>query len=347
MIYNLQLLRALAAISVVFLHVTSDAGLNVNFGVGGYGVDLFFVISGFTMAYIGQMPAGTFFLRRCIRIVPLYWAATIGAFIVSWAAPNLVESATASVPHLLHSLVFLPFPNRLGDMQPTLALGWTLNYEMYFYALFTVGLAIAPRYAGVVASSLLLIIAEAIRIGGFQDKAITFYSDPIVYEFLFGIVVYYAVNAASAVQMKFGALPKCGILFVCASAAVAVLLLQERLLPDSRVVFAGLPSALLVFSLIVIEQKHHISPSAKWLVLLGDASYVLYLTHPFVVYGAIRLCMRPSQMGSLDLALATLGLTLLAIIAAITIHKVLESPILEFLRRKLTPQRNAPLPVLT
>jgi exopolysaccharide production protein ExoZ len=345
LIYNLQVLRAFAAISVVFLHVTSDAGLGVNLGVGGYGVDLFFVISGFTMAYIGQIPAGTFFLRRCIRIVPLYWAATLGTFFVSWAAPNLVDSAAASIPHLLHSLAFLPYPNKLGEMQPTLALGWTLEYEMYFYALFTVALVIAPRYAAITASSLLLIIAATIRIGGSKNKAIMFYSDPIVYEFIFGIFVYYAVKAVTAVPRKFGDLPKRVILFVSAIAAVAVLLMQESLLSQSRVVFAGLPSALLVFSLVVIEQKYRISLATKWLVLLGDASYVLYLTHPFVVYGAIRLCMRPLPTGSTTIALATLGLMLLAIIAAITIHVILESPILDLLRRRLTPHRTAPLPI--
>lgn len=347
MIYNLQLLRAFAAISVVVLHVTSNAGLNLNAGVGGYGVDLFFVISGFTMTYIGRGPAATFFLRRCIRIIPLYWAATIGTFVVSWVSPGLVESAAASFPHLLHSLAFIPFPNRLGVMQPTLALGWTLNYEMYFYALFTLGLLVTPRHAAIVASGLVVAATLLIRIVGVNDKAITFYSDPIVFEFIFGIFTYYAVNALTAVELRSGVLSKRATLFAIAAIAVIPILLQEKLLPDSRVLCAGLPSALLVFSLVVIETKYHMPRSAKPLGILGDASYVLYLTHPFVVYGAIRLFLRPAQMSSLALALATLGLTLLAIIVAVTIHFYLESPLLEFLRRRLTPCRASPVPVAT
>ena len=73
MIYNLQLLRALAALAVVYFHVTSEAGLGLPVNIGAHGVDVFFVISGFIIAYIGARSPDGFLLRRLIRIVPFYW----------------------------------------------------------------------------------------------------------------------------------------------------------------------------------------------------------------------------------------------------------------------------------
>ena len=69
---TLQILRAMAATSVVYSHI----GVNPDFGQ--FGVDIFFVISGFVMTLIvenGQKPA-TFLLKRVLRILPLYWILT-------------------------------------------------------------------------------------------------------------------------------------------------------------------------------------------------------------------------------------------------------------------------------
>src|SRR5262245_22345870 len=53
MLYNLHLLRVIAALGVVYFHTTSVAGLKLDWDVGSRGVDVFFVISGFIIAYIG------------------------------------------------------------------------------------------------------------------------------------------------------------------------------------------------------------------------------------------------------------------------------------------------------
>ena len=58
---------------------------------GRYGIDLFFVISGFVIYHTNfprALPAGTFFLRRALRIVPLYWTFTLMAFGVRYVLPE-------------------------------------------------------------------------------------------------------------------------------------------------------------------------------------------------------------------------------------------------------------------
>ncbi|MGH2898799.1 MAG: acyltransferase family protein, partial [Solirubrobacteraceae bacterium] len=108
MLYNLHLLRVIAALGVVYFHTTSEAGLRLDWDVGSRGVDVFFVISGFIIAYIGTSKPEQFFRRRLIRVVPFYWAATAFVFAMVAIAPQLFRSTTASVPHLLASLFFIP-----------------------------------------------------------------------------------------------------------------------------------------------------------------------------------------------------------------------------------------------
>jgi len=114
-------------------------------------VDVFFVVSGFTIAYVGNIPARDFILRRLIRIIPLYWVASIGTYLVAKMEPSMVQSNSADISDLLYSLFFIPHVNKVGDIAPILALGWTLNYEMYFYFLFAIALTFsikwAPRFA--------------------------------------------------------------------------------------------------------------------------------------------------------------------------------------------------------
>ncbi len=87
---GLQVLRGVAAFAVVVNHAVNEAGnrgftkAEVDVDFGGFGVDVFFVISGFIMIYsnVGSFgkwsSVANFLMRRVIRIVPLYWiVATI------------------------------------------------------------------------------------------------------------------------------------------------------------------------------------------------------------------------------------------------------------------------------
>src|SRR6185369_8232476 len=103
MLYNLHLLRVIAALGVVYFHITSVAGLKLDWDVGSRGVDVFFVISGFIIAYIGTSKPEQFFVRRLIRVVPFYWAATLVVFAMVMRFPELFHTTTANVRHLLAS----------------------------------------------------------------------------------------------------------------------------------------------------------------------------------------------------------------------------------------------------
>ncbi len=140
--YSIQALRGLAASLVVIAHIfehPSRGDPNALLLTGRFGVEIFFVISGFVMTHVageGAFSPGAFAVRRIMRIVPLYWVCTLLVFAVALVAPALFKTTTADVKHLVLSLFFIPAPDpqAASDWRPLFKLGWTLNYEMFFYA---------------------------------------------------------------------------------------------------------------------------------------------------------------------------------------------------------------------
>jgi exopolysaccharide production protein ExoZ len=143
--YGLQAVRLLAAVLVVAYHATSLASEQLG-GVqvwkkGGYGIDLFFVLSGFVIVWsassLSQDPDGwlIFAERRLVRVVPMYWLATTLKAIAVLVAGSMVVHARLTVWTFVASYLFIPCRNLDANFMPILGVGWTLNYEMFFYAL--------------------------------------------------------------------------------------------------------------------------------------------------------------------------------------------------------------------
>jgi exopolysaccharide production protein ExoZ len=196
-IHSLQALRAVAASLVVADHALLDvtrgdvenSATSLAWMMGRIGVAIFFVISGFIMVHIswddfGRRGAAAEFLRRrVVRIVPLYWLATIAAF--GFHKVSETHGADAGWPELLRSILFIPYSNDDGGWAPILAQGWTLNYEMFFYALFAAALSFRRQIAVPAIVGTLVIFTFA---GSFLTPGILAYlSSPIVLLFVVGI----------------------------------------------------------------------------------------------------------------------------------------------------------------
>ena len=161
---SVQCLRASAIILVVAYHAAGHLGVfHPNYAIlefGQYGVDLFFVISGFMMMVTTTSKASPtiFIAKRLWRIVPLYWFITLVYVILLLLAPYLLPSGTLDFGYIIKSFLFIPsygpkFPDLIW---PLVIPGWSLNYEMYFYALFAIALLLSAKYRGLVAVILLV-----------------------------------------------------------------------------------------------------------------------------------------------------------------------------------------------
>jgi len=345
---NLHLLRALAALSVVYFHISSTAGLNLAWDVGSRGVDVFFVISGFIIAYIGSKKPEHFFIRRLIRIVPFYWAATLVVFAAATALPQFFRSTDASLSHLLPSLLFFPHLSASGEVQPTLILGWSLNFEMYFYVLFALALLVSTRSAPILCAVWIVAVVVVAKMLGPVSTAFDFYARTTSLEFCYGIGVYYLLAWCERrrVALANNALLKIAVMLAMAGAGVAIVLL-EHAYKDAvpRYLAGGIPAAVIVISVLLLERIYGLFSSSRLAWLLGEASYVIYLIHPYIVFGVLRLLLARTGELSLPMDIVLIaGLIALTCAIGIAIHLLFEKPVMAFLRRKLAPD-GPPQPV--
>jgi exopolysaccharide production protein ExoZ len=314
---TVQALRALAALCVVGMHVPAIER-------GAFGVDLFFVISGFIVCHVAAADPGRFMLKRIVRVVPLYWLCTIALFGIALAAPGLVGATRADVSELLQSLLFVPFVKSNGNVHPLLYLGWTLNYEMVFYGLFALARVLAPRHAHAMAVAMLLALFATGRLVQFDSVALSFWTAPIVIEFVFGIAAYHVWR--SGVLARLPALAAVGI-----AVGAWLLMASLRSVDTMRPWLWGLPAMVLFLATLSLERRWHVP--ALWL-LIGNASYSLYLTHAYVIQALQKKLTPLDSFAPVKVALMLLAV-LVCCALAVACFKLIERPSNLWLRRHL------------
>jgi exopolysaccharide production protein ExoZ len=340
MLYNLHLLRVIAALGVVYFHTTSEAGLGLDWDVGSRGVDVFFVISGFIIAYIGSKKPDQFFIRRLIRVVPFYWAATICVFAAAALAPSAFRSTTANVPHLAYSLAFLPHSTPTTGLMPTLLLGWSLNYEMFFYVVFALALLVSQKWSPLVCVGAILCVVLAMRAAGTSNEVAGFYGRPIVLEFCYGVGVFYLLEWITARRDAVArlAMLKWVLLALFVASLIAIPVLEEKYREEiPRHLIAGIPAFFVVASALILERVYGLFTKNPLVFLLGEASYIIYLVHPYIIFTVLRVGVPHASAWPVP-AIAALIVALLALTSAIAvaIHVWFEKPVMAYLRGKLT-----------
>ncbi len=350
---GLQMLRFFAAFAVLLEHVMHEA---LSFGIApdgliarlepvdfGVGVDVFFVISGFIMLHISADQFGrrgaprAFLLRRVARLVPLYWLFTLAMLAAMVLVPGQLAHTALNPAHILASFGFVPWLDSTGLAHPILGLGWTLNYEMYFYALFALMLLLPLRAGLWTMAGLFLALALLHPAISPAQVQFFFWTDPIIVEFLFGIGIALLVRRGTA-------LPGWAALGLMALGVAGLGLgqLVDIAGPFDRLLTTGLPAAMLVGG-TVFAQPRALGPLGRFLVLGGDASYALYLSHPF----SINVVILGWQRLHLSSPWLFMGVTIVAAVAgAIAVHLLLERPWLARLNGALRQPARTPAPPL-
>ncbi len=303
-VVSIQYLRGAAALLVVVAHACDQFPVGplqpLLSVIGQGGVDIFFVISGYVMTYttaVHKYDRATFYRRRITRIVPLYWALTLGTAVLLVAAGGLSRDSRFSWADLFTSLLFIPHHNagEPGVIAPVLKLGWTLNYEMFFYAWFgaLITLSAAARAAWLTAIFSVLVVVTSL----FHPNAapLLFWGRPVILEFLFGC----AIGCCDLRGATVG-LPQTiwRTALVAGTVAFLVLGAADGNLGE-RVQLRGIPAALIVLAAIGLERGASRVWRSRLLHFLGDASYSIYLAHLFAVVGLrillIRLHATPTE----------------------------------------------------
>ena len=280
MLYSLQALRAFAAWVVVchhFMQIFFDFHATGPIGQlltdrGAVGVDIFFVISGLVI-YLSTcdktVEPRQFLLNRALRIVPAYWFYTALMAALLLAFSQWMPHQEFDWHHLLLSLLFIPAENPGGyGLYPTLNVGWTLNFEMFFYLLFGLAFLVRHRHLQLLMTAALLLLSEVLGRLGLLSH---FYNNGIIYEFLLGIGL--------GVVYRRGLIRE-GFWVPLALLAVAGYALYH-LDASQRLLHWGLPSAMIVLAFVSMEPWFKGNQVLK---ALGDCSYSVYLIHVLVLY---------------------------------------------------------------
>jgi exopolysaccharide production protein ExoZ len=355
----LQMLRAAAALAVAMAHFPQSGTILPFLKYGVVGVDVFFVISGFIMVHSSHRLYGTgggwsiFLGRRVARIVPIYWLVCF-----LWCA-YLFVNAGPGVPVLtwswmLSSLSFVPFGD--GAVDPITGVGWTLNIEMFFYACFA-GTLIWSAYR-----SALILTAAFVAFALLWKTQIlvlpfSYWFRPIILEFVLGIWLGIAYREGLRFSPRLCAAAILGGVILIGLSAVAGYYAVPTKDIGLRFIVWGMPSLLIVSGCALGPQPSKISPVFWVFILLGNASYCIYLLHPllepqfnqwvwgYVVSIAYRvlsvLRLHPDDLSNVA-TLATwieFPITLGAVmIVSVAVHAGLELPLTSYFRRRLSPQ---------
>lgn len=265
-IVTVQYLRALAAAGVVVFHAEDG-----RFPIGQFGVDIFFVISGFIMwvlTHDRERDVRSFAVSRIARIVPTYWIVTL-VMLAGWlVAPTIFLAKDPSLLRLVTALTFIP----LGTW-PIVLQGWTLNVEVFFYAAFAATLLLG-RARQIVVLSTVFVLLVAVG-GGREGSLFTTYMNPRLLEFIGGLWL-------GQVWLR-GWRPHFAISVAALLGGLAVAFVAS-LYNGYPVWIWNVASLLVVGGGVFLDER---APHIRALRTAGDASYLVYLVHTPIV-AAVR-----------------------------------------------------------
>jgi exopolysaccharide production protein ExoZ len=348
---SIEVLRGFAALAVVFYHTYMILLLPEYGGIrvfetlasrGWLGVNFFFVLSGFIIFYAHRADVGhrealpRYAWRRVVRIYPMYWIAlslyVMGAMIGIGHPDFAMNPLNIAWSYTLVGLV--------DPLSLPLRVAWTLFHEVQFYLFFA--LLLVSKRVGTIA---LAAWFTAILLANVFNWHATFYLLHMwnVY-FLVGLLVNFAIPKLrgwhGVVALVVGV---AGVVWL--ASGMASTLEQAREHPVTLFALAVM-FALVIIGAIVCERRFAWKPP-KLLLLLGSASYSIYLFHSPVV-SLLAQINAIVGVGRIPPLLLFATMSVVATAVGIGVHLLVEKPLLRFLRRfeRHSPRltRSAPVP---
>lgn len=301
----------MAALSVLLYHLYGDV-----FIIGAAGVDVLFIISGFIMGTTATKNSPSAFLfSRLARVVPLYWLVTL--VMCAGALAGVFSTFAFTPEYLLKSLLFIPYTDPTGSIAPLVMVGWTLNIEMMFYAVFALGLLLGSPIAFTAFALALMALTGAVL--EWTSPIIIQWTSQLLLEFLAGLLLS---------QLRWQNMRHAVVLPVISIVLFATANALDWRSETFRLLTWGVPSLILVAGCLSLEGRGLwpdilLKPFEK----LGNASYALYLTHGLVISFTYKLLGHGQ--------LSNLAAIALSVIVAFCTYYLFEKPTLKFFKQRM------------
>ncbi|PHM65383.1 acyltransferase [Xenorhabdus sp. KJ12.1] len=302
-IRTIQYLRGIAAISVVFFHSRfmlndfnqlniSKLG-NILFSSGSFGVDLFFIISGFVITLSTEKNQGrirnifTFSVKRIFRIYPLLIIfVLLSAFIYDSNLKSIIKSL---IPIHLQYNFNAPFFGL-----NVLMVAWTLTFELFFYFLFIISMTLSHKYRAIVCFFIIitsfittrLIYTGEVSLIGYSTivfdyptiitAPLSLISSPMILEFCLGMISYYIYLIVK--KIKLPPSNEIKIALLCLIFYSFVLCISKNEFTGHGIIRWGFVSFILLTLCVIYESMFTVKEIPP-LDFLGNISYSLYMTH--------------------------------------------------------------------
>lgn len=307
MYLSIQYLRGFAAFAVVYFHLYQTTGQQ--------GVAVFFVISGFIMMDIMNKKHRTFFeffKARFFRVAPLYYLLTLLTLLLGIAYDP-------SIQRIIQSFTF----TALGSVLPV---GWTLTFEFIFYTLVSISILFFKRMV-----YRLIFLFVSLAVG---DYILNYILVTRNYEygnyfwfFIFGIIAYLIYQKKEflaknkSIDILLFIVVVSSVLYLFFGKYMGLEFYQDNV--NNYIQNNLIASFLLVLGVLLLESNNKIFLN-KFLLLLGDASYSIYLTHLIVIYSVEKYITK--DFNSLIMLISCMIIGILS-------YKFLEIPIMKLVRK--------------
>lgn len=360
--FNLiQISRGIAAMLVVMHHLIPNAMRHLNFvpfdyffKIGFIGVDFFFVLSGFIITYVhfddlkNRRNFAGFFLKRGIRIYPIYWVvATLFLLIYLRETPiymreaglNLDLTTSSTWLYLIQSFTLFPL-----EHTRLVGVSWTLSYEILFYLMFGLCLVAGFKFMRFTFFLWALLIVGYAIVPHEKDYYTGFILNTVILEFLMGCIVAYLVRKEFNISFKL-TLPIAVVLFVLMLLTIKIggviqtngqwnfqgSVIDRNL---ATVFLLGAFFATITYIFVQIDRKWPGISYPKTLILIGDASYSIYLTHSMFLSALCRAYAKANpdfSTTTFNLVFISLMIFAVATFLGVLVHLYIEKPMLKFM----------------
>lgn len=344
---GIQVLRGYAAMLVVVTHLWSVGVVSsaLRFGrIGGLGVDIFFVISGFIMCYSlrDRLAPGSsleFLKKRVFRVFPVYLIVLI-PFLVEYITHGSAAKSPADPTLIVGNLLLLPSFFGGKDYRMLVGAAWTLTYELFFYVLFAGAIFFSKSKSRAICTVMICIVAMVtlVNLLGLKGERLQWSNvqymvgDTLFFNFVIGCICYFLWRKYERVVFSFWTAVGSALVLT-----VVALALGKAGLP--RFISLGLPAGIIVLIFLFAELKT--GRVTKLLLFLGSASYSIYLVHAVISHWKYMVIGDSARENDLTGFLLTVG----AATAGCIFYVLVEQPISHVLHKRSRRPLHVALPL--